>query len=434
VENIPGSLPANSGWFLKQIWRSAYTNETLFYSPSTTDGKADTAPGYYDADLGAVVGAGAFWRHKMACVPFTNCRSYFIYNDTCKVQRLALSNATSGPFNPALWSLSPCVFPNGTTAYLDPMLGEAGSKFNESSYVSQFPALATDYPWYGSVESMDPEAHIRRNFYTFANGYGADNVTSYFYTKNTVAYGKEGTVDYTPSDSSVNRDLALDITLFLSVAIAVLCGILVTCFGIYFGLRYLADVTKKMEIIARAKALHLAECTAKLYKMISAEKEQQIIKERLDRQEVKEIRVDDLEIEDELAGFMSGAPTTAAAKAGDGKKKKRSKALLLPEEKLEILYVMDVNGYTAGNVLQWNIDDMVKVWREELDARKVKEKARARHEDASECFTLSIENRLSDLKGILKKAPVDPLVEQKEHDEKTKAAKEKERRLAIVSS
>ena len=29
---------------------------------------------------------------------------------------------------------------------------------------------------------------------------------------------------------------------------------------------------------------------------------------------------------------------------------------------------------------------------------------------------------------------MDPLVEQKEHDEKKKAAKEKERRLAIVSS
>ena len=437
VEAIPGTLPPNSGWFLKQVWRKSYTNESLFFSPLTADGKDDTSPGYFDAALSATVGAGAFWRHQLACVPSTNCQSYFIYNDTCKVQRVAQSSTPSGPagpFNASQWSLSPCVFPNGTVAYLDPSLGEAGRKFNESSYLSQFPTQVTDYSWYGSVDAMDAEAHIRRNFYTYPLGYGSDNVTSYFYTKDLVSYGTEGTVDFIPSNSPANTDLALDITLFLSVAIALLCGILVTCFGIFFGLHYLSNVTKTMEIVAKAKAQHLAECTAKLYAMISAEKEQLIAKERLSREEAREARVDDPTIEDELAGFMSGAPTMAADKKKEGKGLgKKPRVLLLKEEKLEILYTMDINGYTAGNVMQWNIDDMVKVWREELDARKVKDKARARHEDASECFTLSVENRLPDLKGMLVSAPVDPIVEQKLLAEKLKTAKERERRLAIVS-
>lgn len=32
-------MPSNSGWYLREIWRDPYTNETLFYDPATMDGK-----------------------------------------------------------------------------------------------------------------------------------------------------------------------------------------------------------------------------------------------------------------------------------------------------------------------------------------------------------------------------------------------------------
>lgn len=304
---------------------------------------------------------------------------------------------------------------------------------------------------------MDYEAHIRRNYYTFPYGHGSDNVTSYFFTKvgsppvmsslvmciaprvdpalsfhfkDIVAIGTDGSVSYLPSTSSSNTYLALSLTLFLSVAIALCCGLVITCLGIFFGLRYLSNVSKTMEIIAKAKAQHLVECTSKLYERIVAEKLQLIAKERESMHEAKEARVDDPNIEDELVGFMSGAPTMAAENKNQGKSKRQG--LLFAEEKVEILYVMDQNGYSPGNVMQWNIDDMVKVWREELDGRKVRDRARSNHAAASDCFTLLEENRLPDARGA-SDAPLDPVTEQKKLDEELKVAREKERRLAVVS-
>ena len=383
VKSLPGDLPLNSGWFLKRMWRKPFRNESLFFSSLTTDGESDTSPGYYDISSGSTVRKGAFWRHKLACVPSTSCQQYFIYNDTCKVARVAQSNS-----NPASWSLSPCIFPNGTKAYLDSSLGDSGPTFNETSYSSQFPTPVTGYPWFGSVDGMDYEAHIRRNFYSFPYGFGADNVTSYFYSKDIISLGSDGSVGYTPSDSPSNTYLALSLTLLLSVAISLLCGLLITCLGIFFGLRYLSNQATTMEIVAKAKAQHLVECTSKLYDKIVAEKLLLIAKEMESMHEAKVAKVDDPDIEDELVGFMSGAPTKAAEAKNQGKKKKQGQ--LFAEEKLEILYVMNRNGYSAGNVMQWNIDDMVKVWREELEVRKVRDRARSKHAAASDCFTLQV--------------------------------------------
>lgn len=138
-QSLPGTLPENSGWFLKRIWRNPWTNETLFLSPSTTDAEQDTSPGYYDDSTGSTVSLGPNWRHKLACIPSTNCQSYFIYNDSCKVTRVAQS-LTPNPFNLSSWSLSPCAFSNGSSAHLDPRLGEAGLTFNETSYLSHSPS------------------------------------------------------------------------------------------------------------------------------------------------------------------------------------------------------------------------------------------------------------------------------------------------------
>lgn len=41
---LKSQLPLNSGWYVKQVWRESYTNETLWRSQQTADGVDDTTP------------------------------------------------------------------------------------------------------------------------------------------------------------------------------------------------------------------------------------------------------------------------------------------------------------------------------------------------------------------------------------------------------
>jgi hypothetical protein len=63
-----------------------------------------------------------------------------LYRDNCYVTRGVAQN-TSG------YTLSACKFDNGSSAYLDPTLGDWGLTFNESSYQKQFPRTALQYSW-----------------------------------------------------------------------------------------------------------------------------------------------------------------------------------------------------------------------------------------------------------------------------------------------
>lgn len=330
VTGVTG-LAANSGWYIRSIWRKPYENETLYYSPSTADGVADTSAGYSDG-AGNVIGEGAFWRHKRACFHPDECfTDFFLYRDNCRMNRTAVYNETT-----ARWSLSECAIPlTGESAYLDPVSGEAGRTFNETFYYDQFANNLSSYPWYGSVDRMDAEGHLHRNYMTYTQGYGSDNITEYWYGKHKITYS-EHTLEVafevrlsirTPAEpfartltiphimlprlsSSVpvrywhvvaliapvlqlNRPRALaptpspvqdasmnafaNIPLFLAIVfsllIAVTCGVGAIAIIIYFGLKYLAKVNKDIETAKKLKAQRIALRKGMLLDEIQKEKE-----------------------------------------------------------------------------------------------------------------------------------------------------------------
>ena len=157
-------------------------------------GEVDTAPGYHDSN-GAIIGAGMGWRHKKVC-PDSGCFSQpLIYRDNCRIRRYAVLDSFTG-----LMQLSPCTYPeNGSSAYDNIGLEENGPTFNETSYFNQFSANLTRYSWYGSVDNFAAEDFIHRNFLIHQEGYGADNITSYFFSKQSVSFNSESAVSYTVS-------------------------------------------------------------------------------------------------------------------------------------------------------------------------------------------------------------------------------------------
>eukprot|EP00955_Chlamydomonas_euryale_P044658 352945-Chlamydomonas_euryale.AAC.2 len=163
--------------------------------PHVPAGIADTSSGYTD-EVGNVIGAGENWRHRRVCTDPDECYTdYFLHRDNCYVSRTAVFDQ-----NTSTWSLSDCVFSgtgqqlraHGSSAYLNPALGEQGPTFNETSYYNQFAANLSEYPWYGSVAVMSAEDHLERNYLTYQQGYGSDNITNYSYSKVKITFN-----DYT---------------------------------------------------------------------------------------------------------------------------------------------------------------------------------------------------------------------------------------------
>lgn len=102
--------------------------------------------------------------------------------DNCKVTRSARFNPSSNQ-----WTLDPCTFSDGSSAYASAELGEAGPTFNETSYYGQFSTNLTSYYWYGWTENLAASDILARNMFSYKLGYGSENVTSTFYTKEQVA-------------------------------------------------------------------------------------------------------------------------------------------------------------------------------------------------------------------------------------------------------
>ncbi|GAX81306.1 hypothetical protein CEUSTIGMA_g8737.t1 [Chlamydomonas eustigma] len=397
--NLPGSsaanLSSNTGWYLKSVLREPFQNETLYYDSITADGITDTDPGYEDTSTGTVIGAGPSWRHKRVCNSSAHCySSYYVYRDNCLVNRTVVTNVTGTP-------LSPCAFPNGTSAYANPALGENGPTFNETAYFGQFPTNLTSYQWYGSVDSLTPAGFLTRNQYVHMTGYAADNVTSYFYTKNRVALNnqQEATfADVTLGAASYNSTLLL--LIILSLIIAVTCGLGAMVAIIFFGLKYLANVNIQLETVKKVQQQRITERTNDLFDMILKTKNDKIL-EYIDDQKTKGgLRHDDASAPLKMNNWMEkGADNSfyayiaddAGSEDDDSEEDTFVCSELSTEEKNEILYVMEEQDYTSENVHRWNLNDMVKVWQKELKNRK----SLLRKEEATplEIFTILASNR-----------------------------------------
>ena len=166
------------------------------------------------------------------------------------------------------WQLGQCIFPNGTSAYLNPALGESGPSFNESAYYNQLATNLTSYYWYGWSEGLSALDILSRNENVYPFGYGSENVTSYFYSKELVASIPQQGVVFTvgpakgggvhgvvrrglPPDfgqyyrrslmqdnnSEAGGNMTLLLTIILSLLVAITCGLGVIVAVIFFGLK-----------------------------------------------------------------------------------------------------------------------------------------------------------------------------------------------------
>lgn len=72
--------------------------------------------------------------HRFYNLPLLSCR------DNCRVERkVEFVNGSTTP------TLSPCVYPDGSSAYLDPGKGEDSPTWNETYFGSQFALNISQY-------------------------------------------------------------------------------------------------------------------------------------------------------------------------------------------------------------------------------------------------------------------------------------------------
>jgi len=389
TESGAAGLQGNSGWYLRGIWREPYKNETLFYDPSTVDGIADTSSGYTD-EVGNVIGAGENWRHRRVCTDPDECYTdYFLHRDNCYVSRTAVFDQ-----NTSTWSLSDCVFSDGSSAYLNPALGEQGPTFNETSYYNQFAANLSEYPWYGSVAVMSAEDHLERNYLTYQQGYGSDNITNYSYSKVKITFN-DYTLNVAVEDASANAlaNLPLFLAIVLSLVIALTCGVAAIAVIIYFGLKYLAKINGDIETAKKLKAQRIALRQGLLFEEIRQEKEDKV---RVRMKKMRDDTEDDGDTED-------------------------VDITLSPEEKTEIMWLMAENNYNEANVMKWNLSQMVKIWHREVRARKalLKTNPSGQPSTPAEMYTLLQANR----PGFVE-LPPELLVKQAKAEAKDKQGEE----------
>ena len=70
VARLAGSwqarLSSNTAWYVKQVWREGFKNESTYVSAAAADGVSDTADGFYNS-RGRLEDRGEFWRHRRVC-------------------------------------------------------------------------------------------------------------------------------------------------------------------------------------------------------------------------------------------------------------------------------------------------------------------------------------------------------------------------------
>jgi hypothetical protein len=89
----------------------------------------------------------------------SSCALAAACRDNCFKPRHAVANGTG-------YSLSPCSFDSGSSAYLYPDLEDWGPTFNDTSYAAMFPRTALQYSWKVTLEDVSshtcPRAHCPR--------------------------------------------------------------------------------------------------------------------------------------------------------------------------------------------------------------------------------------------------------------------------------
>eukprot|EP00798_Chlamydomonas_sp_ICE-L_P011052 gene11051-18657_t len=284
-----GTLPSNSGFYLKQVNREPYTNESLYlrylqqvnrepytneslyYSPTTVDGIADTSSGYLNQE-GVIVGVGPSWRHRRVC-----------YSDNCAVdylihKRTAVQDTHSN--GSLVWALSPCAFANGSSAFRDPFFGDDSVSFNASLYEDQFADNLTMYKWYGRVESMNGDDVLVRNLETYPYGYGSDNITKYQYSKFKVSYTISLDVQFEDASMNADADIALLLCIMFSVIISGTLGLVTMAVLIYVGLKYVSKMKRNEEALDKAKEARLQYKKDELFLRILLVKKGKLFKTR----------------------------------------------------------------------------------------------------------------------------------------------------------
>jgi hypothetical protein len=78
--------------------------------------------------------------------------------------------------------LSPCAFPDGSSAWLQPQLGEVGATFNDTAYQAQFPLPAEQYSLQ-QLHSLDGDSLLQQAQLADSNTHAWGNATQSEYSK-----------------------------------------------------------------------------------------------------------------------------------------------------------------------------------------------------------------------------------------------------------
>jgi hypothetical protein len=78
--------------------------------------------------------------------------------------------------------LSPCTFPDGSSAWLHPQLADASPSFNDTAYQAQFPLPAELYGP-AQLHSLDGDGLLQQAQLADANTHAWENVTHTEYSK-----------------------------------------------------------------------------------------------------------------------------------------------------------------------------------------------------------------------------------------------------------
>lgn len=78
--------------------------------------------------------------------------------------------------------LSPCTFPDGSSAWSDRLLADAGSAFNDTSYQAQFPTSVDEYSL-AQAHELTGDGLLDQAQLADANSHAWDNVTTMAYSK-----------------------------------------------------------------------------------------------------------------------------------------------------------------------------------------------------------------------------------------------------------
>lgn len=97
--------------------------------------------------------------------------------DNCQVPRTASVDPTTHKA-----TLSPCTFPDGSSAWLDPILQESAPTFNDTYYAAQFPWPAGEYGL-DQLQSLKGDQLLLQALLADANSHQWDNVSVPEYSK-----------------------------------------------------------------------------------------------------------------------------------------------------------------------------------------------------------------------------------------------------------